>query len=70
MKISARNKMQGEVVSVERDKVMAVIKVKIDVPSMVTSSITREAVDELEIKKGDRVTVVVKASSVMILKED
>ena len=70
MKISARNKLEGEVVSVEKDKVAAVVKIRIDVPAVVTSSITREAVDELAVKKGDKVTVVVKASSVMIAKED
>jgi len=33
---------------------------------MVTSSITNEAVDDLGIKANDKVTVVVKASDVMI----
>ncbi len=70
MKISARNKLEGEVVSVQKDQVAAVVKIRIDVPATVTSSITREAVDELDVKKGDKVTVVIKASSVMIAKED
>jgi len=70
LKLSARNKIQGEVTSVTTDKLAAVVKVKIDVPIVLTSSITREAVDELGIKKGDKVIVVVKASSVMIAKED
>ena len=34
--------------------------------AIMTSSITNEAVDELGIKAGGRVTVVVKASDVMI----
>ncbi len=70
MKISARNQLKGEVLSVESEKISAVVKVKIDVPATITSTITREAVEDLKIKKGDKVIVVVKASNVMIGKED
>ena len=45
------------------------MKVKISAPMTITSTITREAVEDLGIKKGDKVTVIVKASSVMIGKE-
>ena len=68
--MSARNQIKGEVISVETDKVMAAVKVKISVPAMLTSTITRESVEDLNIKKGDKVTVIIKASSVMIGKED
>ena len=69
MKMSARNQIQGEVVSVDCDKVAAIVKVNISVPATITSSITREAVEDLSIKKGDKVIVIIKASSVMIGKE-
>jgi len=51
LKISARNKLEGEVVSVQKDQVAAVVKIRIDVPATVTSSITREAVDVLDVKR-------------------
>ncbi|MDQ1278936.1 MAG: hypothetical protein QG670_196 [Thermoproteota archaeon] len=70
MRISARNQLKGEVISVETEKISAVVKVKIDTPANITSTITREAVEDLKIKKGDKVVVVVKASNVMIGKED
>ncbi len=70
MKISARNQLKGEVISVESEKISAIVKVKIDSPATITSTITREAVEDLKIKKGDKVIVVVKASNVMIGKED
>jgi molybdopterin-binding protein len=70
MKMSARNQIQGEVVSVETDSVAAAVKVKINVPTTITSTITRESVEDLKIKKGDKVIVIIKASSVMIGKED
>lgn len=67
--MSARNQIQGEVISVDSDKITAAMKIKIDVPTMITATITREAVEELGIKKGNKVIVIVKASSVMIGKE-
>ena len=70
LKLSARNQIHGEVVSIETDKVATVVKVKINVPANITSSITREAVEDLDIKKGDKVIVIIKASSVMIAKEN
>ncbi len=69
VKISARNKIEGEVISVKKDKVSAVVKIRIDVPSVITAFITREAVEELGIKEGDRATAVIKATEVMISKE-
>jgi molybdopterin-binding protein len=70
MKISARNQIKGEVVSVETDKVAAAVKVRISVPATITSTITRDVRSRLGIKKSDKVTVIIKASSVMIGKED
>jgi len=68
MKISARNRIEGEVVSVEKDKVSAVVKIRVDIPCLITSFITREAVEDLDIKKGDRAIAVVKATEVMVSK--
>jgi molybdate transport system regulatory protein len=68
MKISARNRIEGEVVSVEKDKVSAVVKIRVDTPCVITSFITREAVEDLQIKKGDQAIAVVKATEVMISK--
>ena len=70
MRISARNKIQGEIVSVETDKLTAVVKVRINVPTTLTSTISREAVEDLDIQQGDKVIVIVEASSVMIGKEE
>jgi len=69
MKISARNRMEGEVVSVEKDKVSAIVRLRIRAPCIVTAFITREAVESLGIRKGDRAIAVVKATEVMISKE-
>jgi len=68
LKISARNRLKGKVMAVEKDVVTAKIKVEITVPAVVTALISREAVEELDIKVGDEVEAVIKATEVMIAK--
>lgn len=70
MRTSARNQFPGEVVSVESGKIAALVKVKVSGPVVITSFITRESVDDLGIKKGDKVTAVIKSTEVMISKAD
>jgi molybdopterin-binding protein len=69
MKLSARNKVTGTVSSVDKGAVSAVIKVDVSQPFTITSLITKEAADDLRLKKGDKVSVIVKSTEVMIAKE-
>jgi molybdopterin-binding protein len=66
MRISARNQIKGTVVDVKKGATTSHVRVDIGNGQTITSSITNEAVDELGIKAKDHVTVVVKASDVMI----
>jgi molybdopterin-binding protein len=66
MRISARNQIKGTVVEVKKGATTSHVRVDIGGGQIMTSSITNEAVDELGIKAKDHVTVVVKASDVMI----
>jgi molybdopterin-binding protein len=66
MRISARNQIKGTVVDVKKGATTSHVRVDIGNGQIVTSSITNEAVDDLGIKAKDKVTVVVKASDVMI----
>ena len=68
LKLSARNQLKGKVTSVETDGVTAKVKVEIEAPAVVTSVITKEAVEDLGVKVGDQVNVVVKSTEVMIAK--
>ena len=68
LKISARNQLEGKVVSIEKDGITAKVKVEINVPAIITSVITKEAVEDLGIKVGDEAKVVVKSTEVMIAK--
>lgn len=66
MKLSARNQIQGKVITVTKGQTTAHIRVDIGGGNIITSSITNEAVDDLALATGDTVTVIVKASDVMI----
>jgi molybdopterin-binding protein len=69
MKLSTRNVIKGKVVEVKEGAVAAKIKVDIGGGNVITSTITVEAVKELALKLGDEVFALIKASSVMIMKE-
>jgi molybdopterin-binding protein len=66
MKLSTRNQIKGEVVEIVKGEVMAKVKIDIGNDNTITSTITVEAVNDLKLKKGDKVTALIKASSVMI----
>ena len=66
MRISARNQIKGTVVEVKKGATTSHVRVDLGNGQIVTSSITTEAVDELGLKARDHVTIVVKASDVMI----
>ena len=68
MKTSARNLIEGKITNIETDKIMAMVKVEIK-PAVLTSVITKESVDDLNLKVGDHVKVMVKSTSVMLVKE-
>jgi len=69
LKISARNRLRGVVKEVEKGIVTAKVKIEIDIPTVVTAIISKEAVEELDIKLGDRLEAVIKATEVMVAKE-
>jgi molybdate transport system regulatory protein len=66
LKISARNRLKGKVLSVEKDRITGKVKMEIKVPAIITAVITREAIEELDIKVGDEVEAIVKSTEVMI----
>ena len=68
LKISARNRLKGRIKDIDKGEVAANIKIEIDVPVIMTALISKEAVKELDLKNGDVVEAVVKATEVMIAK--
>ena len=68
MALSARNKLVGKVKDVKLGEVMAQVTVKVG-SNLIDSVITRSSAEELQLKKGDTVTVVIKSTEVMIQKD-
>lgn len=66
MKMSARNQITGTIVAITPGAVNGSIKVDIGGGNVVTANITEEAIKDLGLVEGDTVTVIVKASDVMI----
>lgn len=66
MKISARNQLPGIIRTITPGAVNGTVHVELDGGLAVTASITEEAIADLGLQPGDRVTVIVKASDVMI----
>jgi len=69
LKLSARNHIKGTVESVAEGMIMANVKIKIDAPDTITAIITKEAADDLGIKKGEKVIAIIKSTEVMVGKE-
>jgi molybdopterin-binding protein len=65
MKLSARNQLKGKVVEVTKGQTTAHVRIDIG-GTIITASITNEAVDELKLKVGQEATAVIKASDVMV----
>ena len=69
MKLSARNVLKGRVLQVTKGQTTAHVKIEIGAGTVVTASITNEAVDELKLKTGDAAYAVIKASDVMVARD-
>ena len=65
MKLSARNVLKGKILEVKKGQTTAHVRIDIG-GSVVTASITNEAVDELQLASGQSASAVIKASDVMI----
>ena len=65
MKLSTRNQIRGEVTAVKLGGIMAEVTVDIG-GQIIVAAITRESAESLELAAGDEVTVLVKATEVML----
>ena len=69
MQISGRNKLTGIVVNTVLGTATAEVEVDLGNGKTIVGTITRRSLDEMQIKKGDSITALIKASSVMFIKE-
>lgn len=68
MTLSARNKLVGKIEEIEFGGVMAHVTVRVG-NDLVDSVITKRSADEMKLKKGDTVKVVIKSTEVMLEKD-
>ena len=69
MKYGAKNQLTGTVKEIKRGTVMSQVNLEITAGSSMSSVLTLESLDDLEINEGDQVKVVVKAVNVLLIKE-
>lgn len=69
MKYGARNQLLGTVRRIKAGPVMGQVTLTIPTDSIMNSVMTMESIEDLGIKEGDKVKVVVKAINVLLVKE-
>ena len=69
MKISGRNKLKGKVTKITPGIVTAEVELDIGGGNIVAGVITKTSLEDLNIKEGDTLTALIKATSVMFMKE-
>ena len=69
MQLSARNQLDATVDTVTHGEVMSTVRVSLPDGQQITAAITKDAAEELAFAPGDRVTVVIKSTEVMLAKE-
>ncbi|SPM39249.1 Molybdopterin-binding protein [Mycobacterium numidiamassiliense] len=67
MRLSTRNQLSGTIIDVDLGSVMAIVKVRLDGgDQVVTSSVTKDAALDLDLKVGQPATVFIKSTEVTI----
>ena len=69
MKYGARNQLTGKVVEIKKGDIMCQVRLEIAAGAAMNSVMTMESLNDLGLKKGDNVKVVVKAINVLLVKE-
>lgn len=65
----ARNKITAKVTSVKNGDIMSLVKFDVTSPSQMASVLTTESLEEMGLKIGDEVELVVKAIHVLPVKK-
>ena len=69
MKYGARNNVAAKVTSVKKGEIMSQVKFDVTTPAKMSSVLTTESLEHLELKPGDEVQLVIKAIHVLPVKE-
>ncbi len=69
LKLSARTILDGKVVSIVSDGVMAAIKFSLDNRQIMTAVVTMDSLTDIKLRKGMRIKAIVKSSNVILGKD-
>ena len=69
MKYGVKNQLTGTVSEIKRGSVMGQVNLEITTQASMSSVLTLESLDYLDIKEGDQLKILVKAVNVMLVKE-
>lgn len=69
MKYGVRNNLKATVTKVKTGDIMAQIECKLDETCLMSSVLTSDSVQEMNLKEGDKVILLVKAIHVVPVKE-
>jgi molybdopterin-binding protein len=66
MKLSARNKLKGKIITIDEGLITAKVKIDLGGGNVITSIISKDAIAELNLKVGETAYAIVKSTEVMI----
>lgn len=66
--VSGRNRLLGVVEEVRRDGLLAQVRLRVG-NQLLTAVITRDAADELQLRRGDEAAAIIKSTDVMVGRE-
>jgi molybdate transport system regulatory protein len=69
MKYGARNNIHAKVTSIKKGDVMSLVKFEVTLPAEMASVLTTESVEDMRLKIGDEVALVIKAIHVLPVKD-
>ena len=69
MKTGARNNLIGKITEIKKGDIMCQVKFEIPASSLMSSVMTVDSLNALDIKEGDTVQVIAKAVNILLVKE-
>jgi len=66
MKLSARNKLKGTIKSIEEGLITSKVVIDLGNDNMIVSIISKDAIQELELKAGKEAYAIVKSTEVIV----
>ena len=69
MKLSARNVLKGKIIDVKKGATTARVRIAITGVTVITSTITNEAIHDLALAVGDDAYAIIKASNVIVARD-